>query len=141
RREPLTLLLPGGGATSLPQTWRWCVMATNAYTVPLRLDTSVMLLMPYTKTYNGVISKVWPKQGPRFFCEFKTYGGTEGVVNGVYSVIDTATIKCWYNPRITAGCRIVLDTGEEYEVVGTPENVGHRRQHMQMRVERVSGGA
>lgn len=116
-------------------------MAANAYTAPLRLDTSAMLLIPYSKTYNGVTSKVWPKQGPRFFCEFKTYGGTESVVDGVYSIIDTATIKCWYNPRVTAGCRIVLDTGEGYEVVGVPEDVGHRHQHMQIYVERVCGGA
>lgn len=116
-------------------------MAANAYTAPLRLDTSAILLIPYTKTYNGVTSKVWPKQGPRIFCEFKTYGGTESVVDGVYSIIDTATIKCWYDPRIIAGCRVAIDSGECYEVVGTPEDVGHRRQYMQMRVEHVSGGA
>lgn len=116
-------------------------MRSETYTAPLRLDTAALLFIPCKRVYNGVTSKVWPLQGLRLFCEVKTYGGSEQVVDGIYSVLDTAIIKCWYDPRITAGCRIGLDTGETYEVVGQPEDVGYRHQHMALRVERVTGGA
>ena len=41
-----------------------------------------------------------------FFGSFKTYGGTEKTVNGIYSIEDTANIETWYRPDIASNCKI-----------------------------------
>ena len=76
------------------------------------------------------------------FCSFRTFGGTERDVNGLYTLEDTATIDTWFDPAITADCRIyICDLGESYEVLGTPENIDMRNQYMRMKVRRIGGAA
>ena len=77
-----------------------------------------------------------------FFGSFKTYGGTEKNVNGVYSIEDTANIETWYRPDIRANCRIaVANTGAIYDVLGEPENINMRNQFLKFKVRRTKGGA
>lgn len=100
------------------------------------------LLIPTTNTVKGVTTKVFPENGLRFNCSFKTFGGTETVNNGVYSVIDTATVETWYRPDIKADCRIkVLSTDKVYDILGTPENIEMRNQFVTFKVRAVEGGA
>ncbi len=102
-----------------------------------------LLIPTYTKE-KSTVKKTFPEvgNGVRMNCSFKTYGGTETTENGVYSVIDTATIETWYDPRIAADCRIcILQTGKIYEIIGTPENIDMRGQFCRFKVQAIEGGA
>lgn len=108
----------------------------------------IVLLKPTVTTVSGVNKKVYPTianalltSDNLFFGSFKTYGGTEQVVNGVYSIIDTATIVTWYRPDILSDCRIGLETGEIYDIINEPEDVNKRHQFLKFKVKRVKGGA
>lgn len=111
----------------------------NTFNVPL------LLLTPTYTTVSGVRKKTFPdvSTGFLFFGSFKSYGGTERDVNGVYSIEDTATVETWFNPEIKSGCRIVLAGIQNavYEIMGEPENVEMRNQFMTFKVSRVKGGA
>lgn len=105
-------------------------------------STAIELLIPSYSTVKGQRVKTYPAQGIRLNCSFKTYGGTESVVNGVLSVIDTANVETWYRPDIQTQCRIkVLQTGGVYEIINTPENIDMRNQFVKFRVQAVKGGA
>ena len=107
-------------------------------------NVALMLLKPtYSDSY-GVESKTFPalKDGELFYGSFKTYGGTERDVNGIYSIEDTAIIECWYRLDIQSNCRVgVPATGAIYEIVNEPENVNMRNQFLRFKVKRIKGGA
>lgn len=105
------------------------------------LRTAVELLVPTYSKVNGVRVKGYSTTGLTIYCDWKTYGGTETTVNGVFSVIDTAQVTCWYNPDIVANCRLKKQDGAIYEIVTPPENVEDANVYMQFKVERVKGGA
>ena len=106
------------------------------YSVPIEL------LIPTYQIIKGVRKLVYPDEGIRLDCSFKTYGGTERNENDVYSVLDTANIETWYRPDIASNCRIkVISTGAVYEVKGEPENINMRNQFCKFKVQRVKGGA
>ena len=79
------------------------------------MNVALMLLKPvYTDSF-GVSTKTFPsvENGIPFFGNFKTYGGTERDVNGLYSIENTAIIETWYRPDIKSDSHIcVLSTGE-----------------------------
>ena len=105
-------------------------------------STAIELLIPTYSLVKGTNVKTYPAKGIRLNCSFKTYGGTETNVNGVYSVIDTAVVETWYRPDIKTECRIkVLQTGNVYEVMIPPENVELRNQFVRFKVQAVKGGA
>lgn len=107
------------------------------FSVPLKL-----LLPTITKT-GGVRVKTYDDaNGILIYGTFKTYGGTDQTVNGVYSVVDTAEIVTWYRPDITSDCVLALaETGARYEIMGEPENIDRRNQFLKLKVQRVKGGA
>lgn len=111
-----------------------------------QLDNTIplALLIPTWTTVSGVRKKTYPsvEDGIQFFGSFKTFGGTESNVNGVYSIKDTASVECWYRPDITSECRVaVLSNGAIYEIINEPENVNMRNQFLKFKVSRVKGGA
>lgn len=111
---------------------------TITSTIPL------LLLIPTYSQVSGVTKKSFPSpdEGILFYGSFKTYGGTERDVNGIYSIIDTATISCFYRPDIKSDCRIAVPaTGAIYEVINEPENFEMRNQFLLFKVKRVKGGA
>ena len=114
------------------------------YRPALPFSTPMILLIPtYTKS-GGVHKKVIPplEDGSTIYGSFKTYGGTEKVVDGVYSIVDTAEIETWYRPDITSDCVIALaDTGEQYQIMNEPENIYRRNQFLKFKVKRIKGGA
>lgn len=117
-------------------------MARYKFAEPLTVP--MMLLIPTYQTVKGVPKKAFPdvSEGIRINGSFKTYGGTERDVNGLYSVENTAIIETWYRPDIKSDCRIaVLSTGKVYEVLGEPENISLRNQYIRMKVTHVTGGA
>ena len=103
--------------------------------------TPLVLLTPTYTSVSGVSKKTYPTTGDIIFGSFKTYGGTERDVNGVYSIEDTANIETWYDPRIKAECRIVLQSGAVYDIINEPEDIEQRHQFMKFKVRRVKGGA
>lgn len=120
-------------------------MSSNrrAYKVPSPFDVAMKLLIPTESKVKGVTKKVFPdpsKVDQVFFGSFRTFGGTENFSNEIYVVEDTAVIDTWYDPSITADCRIFLcETGEIWDVLGRPENIGMRHQYMQFKVQKVGG--
>lgn len=77
-----------------------------------------------------------------FLGSFKSYGGTERIVNGIYSIEDTANIETWYRPDISSNCRIArANDGAIFDVINEPENINMRNQFLKFKVKRVKGGA
>ena len=107
-------------------------------------SVAMSLLIPNYSTVQGVRKKVFPApdEGALFYGNFKTFGGTERDVNGVYSVEDTASVETYFRPDIKSECRVcVLSTGAVYDIIGEPENIELRNQYMKFKVRRVKGGA
>ena len=114
------------------------------YKPSVPFSTALSLLKPtYTKVC-GVPTKTYPEasEGERFNGSFRTFGGTERDVNGLYSIEDTATVETWYRPDIQSDCRVaLLGTDAVYEIFGEPENIDRRNQFLKFKVKRVKGGA
>ena len=111
--------------------------ASFPFNVPMRL------MVPTETSVKGVTKQVFPnvEDCPLFFGAFRTCCGTESTVNNVYTVEATGVIDTWYNPEIKSNCRIYLcDTGEQYEITATPENIQRRNQYLQIRVRKVGNG-
>ena len=111
------------------------------YNVPYQI------LIPSQVFDKGVRTKAYTEDSVVRFCSFRTFGGTENQVNGVFSLIDTATVETWYDPKLKADVRLRIyatdgsGTFEDYEVMGKPENIEMRNQYTVVKVRKVSGGA
>ena len=106
-----------------------------------QMTTPLKLQIPIPKVVSGVTKFDYKDaEEPVFLASFKSYGGTEQDVNGVYSIKDTAQVVCFYRPDITSNCRVInLKTNAVYRVIGTPENTDERDQFLKFKVERVKG--
>ena len=114
------------------------------YRPALPFSTALILLKPTYQTALGVPKKVYPsvENGERIYGSFKTYGGTEKIVDGIYSIVDTAEIETWYTPELTSDCQIIVaGTNDKYEILNEPENIDRRNQFLKFKVQRVKGGA
>lgn len=108
----------------------------------------ILLIPTYANKY-GVDKPTYPtieealeNQQNLFFGSFKTYGGTEKNVNGIYSIEDTAKVVTWYRPDIKSNCRIAIaQNNNVYEIINEPENVNMRNQFLNFKVRRVKGGS
>lgn len=100
----------------------------------------MFLLIPTTSRVKGVLKKVYPETGVLIYGTFRTFGGTEKIVNDTMIVEDTAVIETWYRPDITSDCRILVG-GVPYEILATPENVSMRNQFVLIKVRAIKGGA
>ena len=118
--------------------------------IPLILLTPISI-----KKINGVNKKEYPliedalKQKDEnnkpinlFFGSFKTYGGTEKNINGIYSIEDTANIETWYRPDITSDCRIARASDNAiFDIINEPEDINQRHQFLKFKIRRIKGGA
>lgn len=108
------------------------------FSVPMKI------LVPTSSSVQGVLKKEYsdPEDSELFFGSFRTFGGVENVQDGVYTLINTATVDTWYRPDIKADCRIYLcETGDIYEITGDPEDIEMRHQYLQIRLRKVGGKA
>lgn len=104
------------------------------------LDCAMRLLIPTYSKVNGVEKKTFSENGPLFFANFKTYGGTERDVNGKYVIEDTANIVTWFRPDIKSDCRVVrLEDGAVFEILNEPEDVDFRHMFIIFKVKRIKG--
>lgn len=118
------------------------------YRLKIEDPIPLILLTPTPKTISGVTKYEYPtieealkNEQNLFFGSFKSFGGTEIEINGVYSIENTANVETWYRPDIKANCRIALETGEIYDILGDPEDINKRHQFLKFKVRRVKGGA
>ena len=120
----------------------------SSFTLNITNPIPLILLVPTYKKTSGVNKPIYPTieeaskdDNNLFFGSFKTYGGTERDVNGVYSIEDTANIETWYRPDIKGNCRVAREDGATYDIIGEPENISMRNQFLKFKVRRVKGGA
>lgn len=108
------------------------------FTVPMKL------LVPVTTVAYGAVKKTFskPEDSELFFGSFRTFGGTENIQDGVYTIVNTAVIDTWFRPDIKANCEIYLcETGDIYDIVSDPEDIGFRHQYLQFKVQKAGGKA
>ena len=109
-----------------------------------RLNTPMKLLVVerYEKT-GGVSKPIYIEaKDPIIYCNFKSYGGTEKVVDGRYVIEDTANITTWYRPDIKSNCQLIrLKDNAKFEILNEPENVEERDQYLEFKVKRLKGKA
>lgn len=103
-------------------------------------NVPMVLFVPTETMAKGTPKKTYPAQGLTFFGRFRTFGGTERVVNDILVLDDTGTVETWYRSDITADCRVEIG-GKPYEIIGTPENIEMRNQFLVFRVRAYRGGA
>ena len=86
--------------------------------------------------------EVFQKDGFLIYGSFKSYGGTEVTVDGVYSIEDTADVETWYRPDITSDCIVALadNPTAKYQIINDPENINRRNQFLKFKVKRIKGG-
>lgn len=101
--------------------------------------TAVKLLIPTIAAFHGVQEPEYPSDGHICFVNWKSYGGTEVIENGVRSILDTATVTMRYRPDVRAGCRFLRTDGAVYEIKGEPENVDMNGLWLICKVDRVKG--
>lgn len=111
-----------------------------AFKQNLPYNTRAELLKPSYETVKGVKKKIYPDSGEELYCSFKTYGGTETNVNGVYSIINTANVETWFRPDIKSDCMLLID-GIKYEIISKPENIDMKNVILLCKVKAVTGGA
>ncbi len=99
------------------------------------------LCIPKKVTAKGSTKNVYPDTGDIIYCSYRTFGGTEKVVNDNLVVEDTAVIETWYRPDIKSDCQLVDMQGQKYEILGTPENISMRNQFLKFKIRRLAGGA
>ena len=105
---------------------------TTAVKLQKRITTKVSGALEYT--YEDATD-------PILNCSFKTYGGTETIVNGSLVLLNTATLVTWYRQDIQAADRILLiQDNSGWEVIGEPENIDMRNQYLILKVRKISGG-
>lgn len=102
-------------------------------------NVAFYLLKPSSTMIKGVPKKVYAKSNTTYYCNFRTFGGTEKIVNGITVVEDTATVQTWFDPEIKSDCMLEIE-GQQYEILGTPENINMRNQFLEMKVRAVKGG-
>lgn len=106
------------------------------------LHTPIKLLIPTYKEVSGKQKKTYPKDGDLIYCNWKTYGGTESVVDGILTIIDTADVTTYFRPDIKSDCRVVLLSDNSiYEILGRPENIAQENKYLKFKVRNIGGNA
>lgn len=104
-------------------------------------NVPMFLFIPTLITSKGSTKKVYPQTGELIYCTFRTFGGTEKVVNNVLTIEDTVVIETWFRPDIKSDCKIKDIDGIEYEILGTPENINKKNQYLRFKIRAIRGGA
>lgn len=114
---------------------------TNPIPLILLIPTKIVQVKGVTKKEYQTIEEALKDRNSLFYGSFKTYGGTEKVINGIYSIEDTANIETWYRPDITSSCRIVRASDSAvFDIINEPEDINQRHQFLKFKVKRVKGG-
>lgn len=104
-------------------------------------NVPMFLFIPIETESKGSAKKIYPDEGELIYCSFRTFGGTERIVNDVLTIEDTAIIETWYRPDIKSNCKLKDVDRIEYEILGTPENINKRNQYLKFKIRAIRGGA
>lgn len=104
-------------------------------------NVPLFIHVPSNITKKGSTKKVYSETGELIYCSFRTFGGTEIKKNDVLIIENTAVIETWYRPDITADCKITDVDGNQYEIIGAPENINMRNQYLVFKIRAIRGGA
>lgn len=104
-------------------------------------NVPLFLFVPTIVKSKGSSKKVYPETGELIYCSFRTFGGTEHVINNVLTVENTAIIETWYRPDIKSDCILKTADELEYEILGTPENINQQNQFLRFKIRARKGGA
>ena len=111
------------------------------YKVNSVFNVPAVILKSETKKVNGINTKTFTEIG-NIFCSFKTYGGTEKIINDLITVEDTAIIETYYNNLITSDCKIkLLDDNSEWDIISPPEDIERKHLYLKFKVRRTKGNA
>lgn len=111
------------------------------YKPSVPFNVAMQLMIPTELKVYGVSKKTWTP-GRIFYGSFRTFGGTERVMDDVMTVVDTATIDTWYDTDIKPECQIkILENGKFYDIISDPEDIEMRHQYIQFKVQRAGGKA
>lgn len=118
-------------------------MAKN-YKPSAPFNVAMKLLVPVSVSSYGAAKKTFtaPETSELIFGSFRTFGGSENIKDGVYTIENTGVIETWYRPDITADCQIYLcDNGQTYDIISDPEDIDFRHQYLQFKVRKFGGKA
>lgn len=115
----------------------------RSYTPKAPFTTAMKILQPIEETMVKGSPKITysdPETSELINGSFQSYGGTENVSNDILTVFATAIIETWYRPDIKSSSHIyICETGEEYKVIGDPEDIQKRHQYLKFKVQKVGG--
>lgn len=100
--------------------------------------TVFYILTPTYERVNGVQKKTLTETG-KFYASARSFGGTEKVVDGVYSIEKTQTLQTWYRPDVVSGVVLKDSAGYLWEILGDPENINMDKRYLQIKIKRVDG--
>ena len=102
-----------------------------------------LLVVDHYEKVGGVSKPVYKEaEKPLFYCNFKSMGGTEKVVDGRYVIEDTANITMLYRPDLQSNCRVKkLNNNAIYEIINEPEDIEDNGRWLKFKVKRVKGKA
>lgn len=103
------------------------------------LSKKFTLLIPKTMKVSGIEKLVYPTEYskcPQIYCNFKTYGGTEVISNGIITIVDTGVILTWYRSDITINCKLIdIKNNKVYIVKSEPEIINDL--YLKFKIERI----
>lgn len=100
------------------------------------------LLVPTKGKTLGQVTKVFvASESSPMFCSFKTFGGTEVIIDNILSVQNTGVIESWWTPDFSNDCQIqFLDDMSTWEILNV-ENIDRRNMYARLKVRYIGGGA
>ena len=100
--------------------------------------TLFYILTPTYTRVNGVQKKTLFETG-LFYASARSFGGTEKIIDGVYSIEKTQTLQTWYRPDIVSGVVLKDSAGALWEILGDPENINMDKRYLQIKIKRIDG--
>lgn len=104
----------------------------------LPFRTRFTVLTPSFERVNGVQKRTLTETG-RVYCSARSFGGTEKVVDGVYTIYKTMVLQTYYRPDIVSGTVLKDTNGDLWEILGDPENIDMANRYLQIKVKRWEG--
>lgn len=104
--------------------------------LPFRVCFTV--LTPSFERVNGVQKRTLTETG-RVYCSARSFGGTEKVIDGVYTIIKTMVLQTYYRPDIVSGTVLRDQQGALWDILGDPENIDMANRYLQIKVKRYEG--
>lgn len=100
--------------------------------------TKFNVLTPSFERVLGVQKRTLAKTG-ELFASVRSFGGTEKIIDGVYSVLKTQVLQTWYRPDVVSGVVLEDLNGERWEIIGDPENINLDNRYLQIKVKKIEG--